>query len=416
MPKLIVVDGSNIATEGRTEPSLAQLHDAVMALMEEYKGAKVSVIVDATFGHRISKKERAEFEQAIANNELVAPPAGAVGRGDAFILAIADKSGASIFSNDSFQEFHGKYKWLFDEGRLIGGKAVPHVGWVFVERLPVRGPTSRRSVKSGSVVPKELPKPSPEASKPMPVPKTPPPGARKPAARATRTTEPTRSSSMANEVMPYLSFVEKHPIGTKVKAVVESYAANGITVKVGDISGYVSLRNMSTPPPRSARDMFKLGETVALMISGYTPSRRSVDLGMPDVVTESLKNAAQKSSATQGNGRKASSKKAGAKKAAAVSAKKPTPKAIAAKPPLKALSGKPAPKAIAAKSVTTRATSPKPSATKTSGAKVVAKKASAAAVVKKAAAPTKKAAVKKTAVKKSAVKKSTPAKKTAPKK
>ena len=110
-----------------------------MALMDEFKNAKVSVVVDAPFGHRIAKKESAEFEKAIANNELVAPPAGAVGRGDAFVLAIADKVNASILSNDSYQEFHGKYKWLFDEGRLIGGKPVPLVGWVFVERLPVRG-------------------------------------------------------------------------------------------------------------------------------------------------------------------------------------------------------------------------------------------------------------------------------------
>ena len=93
--KHIIVDGSNIATEGRTAPSLQQLHEAVMALMDEYKGVKVSVVVDATFGHRIAKKEIAEFEKAIENNELVAPPAGAVGRGDAFILAIAISTLAS---------------------------------------------------------------------------------------------------------------------------------------------------------------------------------------------------------------------------------------------------------------------------------------------------------------------------------
>ena len=103
MTKHIIVDGSNIATEGRSVPSLAQLHEAVMALMDEFKNAKVSVVVDATFGHRIAKKESAEFEKAIANNELVAPPAGAVGRGDAFVLAIADKVNASILSNDSYQ-------------------------------------------------------------------------------------------------------------------------------------------------------------------------------------------------------------------------------------------------------------------------------------------------------------------------
>lgn len=390
MPKLIVVDGSNIATEGRSEPSLAQLHDAVMALMEEYKGAKVSVIVDATFGHRISKKERAEFDKAIANNELVAPPAGAVGRGDAFILAIADKSGASIFSNDSFQEFHGKYKWLFDDGRLIGGKAVPHVGWVFVERLPVRGPTSRRSVKSGTVVPKELPQASPEASKPMPVPKSPPPGARKsarPAARAnTPAAAPTKTTAMANDVMPFLSFVEKHPVGTKVKAVVDTYAANGITVKIGDISGYVSLRNMATPPPRSARDLFKLGDTVALMVSGYTPSRRSVDLGVPEVVTATLKAVDKKVPAT-----KSTKKSAPAKSAA----KKSVSKSVA-KPASKALVVKATPtKAVAKKVVATKAVAKKATPAKAVAKKVVAKKAAPAKAVAKKTPAAKKPATKK---------------------
>ena len=52
-----------------------------------------------------------------------------------------------ILTNDSFQEFHGEHPWLFDEGRLIGGKPVPHVGWVFLPRSPVRGAKSRMSVK-----------------------------------------------------------------------------------------------------------------------------------------------------------------------------------------------------------------------------------------------------------------------------
>ena len=93
----------------------------------------ITVVVDATFGHRIDKKEVKAFDEAVANNELVTPPAGAVGRGDAFVLSIAHKAKAGILSNDSFQEFHGDYEWLFDEGRLIGGKPVPHVGWVFVD-------------------------------------------------------------------------------------------------------------------------------------------------------------------------------------------------------------------------------------------------------------------------------------------
>ena len=92
--ELVVVDGSNIATEGRSTPSLAQLNEAVLSFLEEYPDVNVTVVVDATFGHRIAKGEVAEFDEAVAHNELVAPPAGAVGRGDAFVLSIANKSGA----------------------------------------------------------------------------------------------------------------------------------------------------------------------------------------------------------------------------------------------------------------------------------------------------------------------------------
>ncbi|CAB4621745.1 unannotated protein [freshwater metagenome] len=362
MTKHIIVDGSNIATEGRSLPSLAQLHEAVMALMDEFKSAKVSVVVDATFGHRIAKKEVAEFEKAIANNELVAPPAGAVGRGDAFVLAIADKVNASILSNDSYQEFHGKYKWLFDEGRLIGGKPVPLVGWVFVERLPVRGATSRRSVKTGKVVKKELPTASAAASKPMPVPKSPPPNA---GVRA----------KMANELMPFLQFVEKHPVGTKVKAVVDSYAANGITALVGDISGYVPLRNMANPAPRSARDLFALGDSVTLTVVGYTPSRRSVDLAVPGVGAVDSKIAEKKS--------------APAKKSVAAKKAEPVKKAVVAKTPAKKVA--PAKKAATAK---------KASPVKVAAAKAPAKKAVVAKKVVASKAVAKKAVAKKVPAKK----------------
>jgi hypothetical protein len=148
----IVVDGSNIATEGRSLPSLAQLDEAIRAFLEEYKGfatSDVTVVVDASFGHRIDPSEVAAFDQAIEHGEMITPPAGAVGRGDGFILRIAEKSGALVLSNDSFQEFHAERPWLFEPGRLIGGKPVPGVGWIFTPRTPVRGAVSR-SVTSKS--------------------------------------------------------------------------------------------------------------------------------------------------------------------------------------------------------------------------------------------------------------------------
>ncbi|MFZ1447791.1 MAG: hypothetical protein WAT13_02730, partial [Candidatus Microthrix parvicella] len=91
----VVVDGSNIATEGRTKPSLNQLDEAIEAFAAEHPQADITVIVDATFGHRISSKESDDYEARVLDGSIVAPPAGVVGRGDAFILQVADKANAS---------------------------------------------------------------------------------------------------------------------------------------------------------------------------------------------------------------------------------------------------------------------------------------------------------------------------------
>jgi hypothetical protein len=224
LPRHVVVDGSNIATEGRSNPSLKQLDEAVRAFMNEHADHTVTVVVDATFGHRIDKSEVAAFDSAIDANELVCPPAGAIGRGDAFVLQIADKADAMILSNDSFQEFHGEYEWLFDEGRLMGGKPVPHVGWVFVLRSPVRGPTSRRVLrgvkKSGAAASKKRAgRPSPAASAPLPVPKSPPPGRRKsetsaaaaPAKPAASVDQKRKSADALNPLLAFVEFGAHHP-------------------------------------------------------------------------------------------------------------------------------------------------------------------------------------------------------------
>ena len=132
-----------MATEGRTSPSLAQLNDAVRSFAAEDPAANIIVVVDATFEHRVAEKEREKVRKAMLSGAIVSPPAGAIGRGDAFVLRIAERTGATVLSNDSFQEFHGEHPWLFDEGRLIGGKPVSGVGWFFTPRLPIRGAKSR---------------------------------------------------------------------------------------------------------------------------------------------------------------------------------------------------------------------------------------------------------------------------------
>ena len=83
----VVVDGSNLATEGRTLPSLAQLDEAVRAYAEEDPESRITVVVDASFEHRIDESEREALREAMLNGEVVSPPAGAIGRGDAVRLA-----------------------------------------------------------------------------------------------------------------------------------------------------------------------------------------------------------------------------------------------------------------------------------------------------------------------------------------
>ena len=505
MSNHVVVDGSNIATEGRSMPSLQQLNDAVLAFMEEHPDALITVVVDATFGHRIDPREVPEFDAAIANNELVAPPAGAIGRGDAFVLSIAHKVRARILTNDSYQEFHADYPWLFDEGRLIGGKPVPHIGWVFVNRLPVRGPVSRKATsearrrkKPEAVATKAAIVGSPAASQPMPVPTAPPPRAtRRPAAAgpskaeapavpASSTTsgeapaggkrrrgrgapaapsaptavevpasqpaaaEQQRPSAHGpvNELMPYLDFVARHPVGTSVSAVVDHYSSHGAYVRIDDVKAYIPLRLMAEPAPRSARELLKIGETHVFVVVSYVPDKRSIDLALPGMAgaVGTVSEAPAASSApTKGRGRKgatpvAATPAAGATTGAAAAedraattpaaaggrrAKKAgaVPAEAAAPVPTKTTSAKKAAARPAAAGTTTAAaatstatpTAKAPAAKKAAPAKAApAKAAPAKAAAKKAATPAK--AVEKKAPAKAAAKKAPATPTAAPKK
>jgi hypothetical protein len=277
---------------------------------------------------------------------------------------------------------------LFDEGRLIGGKPVPNVGWVFVNRTPVRGDKSRRSIrdaeKGGKKDSTPKAKVSAEAMKPMPVPKAPPPGATLPAKKTTA----TPAGKAVNEVLPFLQFVEKHGIGSVVDGVVDSYSSHGAYVVIGDVRGYVPLRLYSSPPPRSAREVMKLGDTITLEVVEIIPGRRSIDL-------------------------KPSTRKASSAKASTV--KKSTAKKVAApkkSAPAKASTAKKV--ADPKKSVAPKKSAPvKVTAVKKSVAPKKAATAKKVAAPKKSVAP-KKAAPKKAAPKKSVAKKPAPAKKATP--
>jgi hypothetical protein len=317
MPKgHAVVDGSNLATEGRSEPSLAQLDDAVAAFSADHDFAHVTVVVDASFEHRVLPKEQTAAKRAIDDGRIVTPPAGAIGRGDAFILQIADRANAVVLSNDSFQEFHGRYEWLFDEGRLIGGKPVEHVGWVFVARLPVRGPTSRdavrkakkvattpqateakdsktesggskrarRAKKTGSAT--EPAAPADAGAEPTRAKKgTERTRAKKGAepARAKKGAEPARAERGAdgeNPVRAWQRFRREHPVGSTVEATVDQFASHGAYAIADGLSAYVPTSLLAHPAPARARDILAEGEPLTFVVHAYHEDRRGIDLGL----------------------------------------------------------------------------------------------------------------------------------------
>jgi hypothetical protein len=445
--KHVVIDGSNMATEGREAPSLAQLDEAVRAFIDEYQPEVVTVVVDATFPNRIEPEERQVYEDAVAANELITPPAGAVGRGDAFVLQIARRADAAILSNDSFQEFHGDYPWLFEPGRLIGGKPVPRVGWVFMERVPVRGPASRRAVSEARKAIKatkstkatkaakraKAAEPAPEVAKEVAPPE---PGeaaepkrrrARAPAtsdgAARAEPTEPAPTPAEAagdgrgdaagraardvaayNEALPFIEFIADHPVGSEVDATVERFSSHGAYVMSGDARGYVPLRNLADPAPRSAREVLQLGEARRFVVVAIDPPRRGIDLALPGVVevpagpttsveeqvvealvapevpepelTAAVKKPARRSRAKQS---KAAVAKPGAKRTAKEAAAKATPARARAKTAAKTSAARTAAKAVPAK----KGTAKRSPAKKTPARKTPAKKTAPRKVARK---------------------------------
>jgi hypothetical protein len=447
--KHVVVDGSNLATEGRTLPSLQQLDDAVRAFIGEFDPATVTVVVDASFPNRIDDSERDTFEAALDAGELISPPAGVIGRGDAFLLQIADRADAVVLSNDSFQEFHGQYAWLFDTGRLIGGKPVPHVGWVFMNRSPVRGPLSRRSVSDA----KRASKASPEAA-----PTTRAPSAKKAAKQSGRRTKKAATKAPAaaasarphapahqvalaaqpkakgdgggrrgrrsggsgggvepyNDALPFIEFVAAHPVGSVVEGEVERFASHGAYLLVDGTRCYLPLKHLGDPPPRSAREVLAFGKPYSFVVHAFDTPRRGIDLTMPGVVPEGTAiepvHQPTEEARVAPARKKAAAKKAPARKKAAAK-KAPARKKAAAKraPARKA----PARKKAAAKKAPARkkaAAKKAPARKKAAAKKAPARKKAAA----KKAPARKKAAAKKAPARRKAAAKKAPARKKAP--
>ena len=374
MSRRVVVDGSNLATEGRSHPSLAQLNDAVSAFRKEHAGDDVIVVVDASFGYRIDESERKEYEQAELAGTIVSPPAGAIGRGDGFLLQIADRTGATVLSNDSFQEFHGEYSWLFADGRLVGGKPVPGVGWIFTPRTPVRGPKSRMAVQEANAKP---PKAKVAKAKDKVTPKTKPKEKEKskPKEKARAVVEviaeatadaiaPARGkrrrrrgkapADPVNEPLPFITFIANHPLGSEVEGSVDSFASHGAFVTVDGARCYVPITGLGASTLRSAKEVLSRGETRTFVVQALDPPRRGIELALPGLAqiagepteeTVEAEIAEARPSKARVATKKRTAKKASAKKASAKKTAKTTPakKSPVKKTPVKTIPVKQSP-------------------------------------------------------------------------
>ncbi len=373
----VVVDGSNIATEGRNSPSLKQLDEGVRAFLDQYPHDICTVVVDATFGRRIDASELQLFQEALENGEVITPPAGTIGRGDKFLLEIADRSGAAVFSNDSFQEFHGEYPWLFNNGRLIGGKAVPEVGWVFAFRSPVRGPRSRQAVKEARLPERRRPEKKPERRTPENK-KVKPAITPRPPRLQRGNRVPTKPLVPVNAPMPFVEFITEHPIGSIVNGEVVEFASHGAYVMVGKARCYSPTKLMGDPPPRGPKDVLEIGETRSFVVYALDAPRRGIDLALPEFkkVNNAMKSSIseideriEEKEETMSPVKKTAKKKAVAKKKPV--ARKVTAKKVVAK---KAVAKKrPAVKKAAVKKTVAKK---RPAANKTAVKKTVAKKRS----------------------------------------
>ena len=156
-----------------------------------------------------------------------------------------------------------------------------------------------------------------------------------------------------------------------MKGVVDSYSSHGAYVKLGEVNGYVPLRLMGDPMPRSARDVMKIGDEVSLEVVSVVATRRSIDLKPTNrrgsKIADETKLASKKVVAKKAAPKKESVKKAPAKK---VAPKTETVKKAGAK---KVVAKKAAPK----KSVVKKA-APKKAVIKTAAVKKAPAKRAAA--------------------------------------
>ena len=300
-------------------PSLAQLDEAVRAFMAgvSRRAGHRRRRRHLRPPHRLVRSGRPSTKRSPTPRSSRRPPA----RSDAATrscLRIAEKVDADVLSNDCFQEFHGEHEWLFDRGRLIGGKPVPGIGWIFTARSPVRGPKSREAVRkarsqpggdagdqdrdrrshlgarrsrrtAAAAVARVRARSSSRSRRAARSAEHRRLARRAPTSEAatqddgrapSRGAVPSRPGERADGV-PRLRRVAPSGRGRRRhrRGVHESRRVRAASARP---SCYMPLSAMGDPPPRAARDVVTKGETRAFVVQALDPPRRGIEIAIPE--------------------------------------------------------------------------------------------------------------------------------------
>ncbi|MEY3363925.1 MAG: hypothetical protein RLZZ538_1469 [Actinomycetota bacterium] len=101
------------------------------------------------------------------------------------------------------------------------------------------------------------------------------------------------AQSAVNSVEQFEAFAAKHAIGARVKGVVESFASHGAYVRIGEVAGYLPVRLMKSPAPRTPREQVKIGDPLTLSVSDFNQSRRSIEVSLMPVEKPAASKAAK---------------------------------------------------------------------------------------------------------------------------
>ena len=296
----VVVDGSNLATEGRTLPSLSQLDDAVRAFMGEFSPKAVTVVVDATFPNRIDasrargvrrgRRSRRDHHAAggCDRSRRRVHPAGrrprerrrAVERlvpGVPRSVHVALRGGSAHRRQARAVRRLGVHAALTGarpdepscgERRQEGGQARragvgdrraerrARPGGRRAKKAPAKAAPAGRAKKQAAAGQRQAPSPAKAAAlatAPAEGGRSPPPWSwRRWRWWHRRWWRQRRSVSPYNDALPFIEFVGAHPVGSVVQGEVERFASHGAYVTVDGTRCYLPLKHLADPPPRSA--------------------------------------------------------------------------------------------------------------------------------------------------------------------